>query len=104
VPSDCPTADPYPPVVITVKDGLVIEVMSSFGRPLQDLESWPTIDIVYADVKKLVQTLGGTGYSKPEVMSVNFDTEFHYQTRYAYDLSPAECDGKIVTLTNFRAL
>ncbi len=92
--SDCPTADPFPPVEITVINGSISSVyVPEFGE-FQALENtnYPTIDQIFENMLESTSTIKGVPI---------FDENFGYPVSYTTDSSSAECDGNSVVVSSF---
>ncbi|WP_440874298.1 DUF6174 domain-containing protein [Thalassotalea sp. PLHSN55] len=93
-PSDCPTADPFPPVEITVINGNISSIyVPEFGEFLEiENTTYPTIDEIFEHMLESADTIKG--------MPV-FDDNFGYPISYSSDLSSAECDARSVLVSSF---
>jgi hypothetical protein len=93
-PTDCPTADPFPPVEITVENDTVANLyVPDLGINLDiSINSYPTINEIYEVIIDSIDVIEG----KP-----SFDEYFGYPINYETDASDAECDGFSVTLSSF---
>lgn len=102
---DCPIADPYPAVVITVKNSLVTSVyVPTLGTYNQDISSWPTIDGIF-------EKLNSVAIANPKVFAKNlaepnvtpvFNAKYGFPVELVADQSDANCDGFSYQVSNFK--
>lgn len=93
-PTDCPAADPIPPVEVTVENNTVTNLyVPDLGVNLDiSTSSYPTINEIFEvmiDSKDVIEGLP------------SFDEYFGYPINYKTNISGAQCDGFSVTLSSF---
>ena len=93
-PNDCPTADPYPPVEITVINGSIDSIYVVEFDEFQEVENTH-----YLTVDQIFESMLENGNSIQGVPS--FDETWGYPVSYSIDLSSAECDGISVNISSF---
>jgi hypothetical protein len=93
-PTDCPTADPFPPVEITVENNTVTNLyVPELGINLDIItSSYLTINEIYEVMIDSIDVIEG---------EPSFDEYFGYPINYETDVSGAECDGFSITLSSF---
>ncbi|MGJ8680742.1 DUF6174 domain-containing protein [Paraglaciecola sp.] len=93
-PTDCPTADPFPPAEITVENNTVTNLyVPELGINLDiSANSYPTINEIYNDIFNSIEDI-------KEVPL--FDEYFGYPINYKTDVSAEPCDGNSITLSSF---
>ena len=93
-PNDCPTADAFPPVEITIVENVITNLyVPDLGTTLDvSTNSYPTIDDVFEGMNNKSEYLKGTP---------SFDETFGYPINYETDISELECDGYSVTISSF---
>jgi len=94
--TDCPTADPYVPVEITVEDGSISSIYVPDFEIFKDIESthYSTIEQIFENMIESSSSIQGEPI---------FDAAFGYPILYETDLSSAECDGQSVQISSFVA-
>ena len=103
IPTDCPEVDAYPSRVITVKNTKVTQVfVPDFGKNV-DIRQSPTINDIFESMQALSRmnlltfSSGPKNLSEPPV----FDGQYGYPLSYYADATGQNCDGKLVSITNF---
>ncbi len=93
-PNDCPTADPYPPVEITVINGSIDSIYVVEFDVFQEVENshYLTMDQIFENMLENGNSIQGVP---------SFDETLGYPVSYSIDLSSAECDGKSVNISSF---
>lgn len=93
-PNDCPTADAFPAVEITIVDNIITNLyVPDFGTNLDvNTNNYPTIDEIFDDINNESEYLKGLP---------SFDKVFGYPINYETDISDLECDGFSVTISSF---
>jgi len=104
-PIDCPTVDPYPAVVITVKNSLVTSVyVPALGTYNQEITSWPTLDGVFEKLNSVVISnpeVFAKSISEPNAAPV-FNEKYGFPIELAVDQSAANCDGISFRVSDFK--
>jgi hypothetical protein len=92
-PNDCPTADAFPAVEITIVNNrftnlYVVELDETLDL---DSQSFPTINDVFENMSNSVNDIKGTP---------SFDDTFGYPINYETDISDLECDGYSISISS----
>ncbi len=92
--NDCPSANPFPPVEITVVNGSILSIYVLEFDQFQDVENthYSTIRQMFENMLENVGDIKGTP---------SFYGSFGYPKSYNTDLSDAECDGNSVVVSSF---
>lgn len=103
--TDCPSANPYPPVVITVTDKHVESVyLPSRGTYVSEIEKWPTIDDVFGRMlseASVSNEVFSSDAAHPDE-DPQFDGQYGYPIKYYFDRTEADCDAYQVNITEFQ--
>lgn len=93
-PNDCPTADAFPAVEITIEQNVITKLyLPGLGKSLAlDSQAYPTINDVFQNMINAVEHIEGIPL---------FDATFGYPTSYKTDRSKLACDGYSITISSF---
>jgi len=93
-PSDCPTADPLPPVEITVENNTITNLyIPQLDTSLEiSTSTYPTINDIFENMLNSIEDIKG---------DQSFDENFGYPLNYQTDISDAECDGYSIAISSF---
>ncbi|MCU4675964.1 DUF6174 domain-containing protein [Catenovulum sp. 2E275] len=92
IPTDCPNVDPYPPVEITVEEGVITTLYVPELDTFLEAEnhSYPTINMIFENMMNSANDIKGIP---------TFDDTFGYPTSYEVDLTSSQCDGQVIMLS-----
>ena len=103
-PSDCPYADPFPPVVISVEASEVTSVfVPDFGTYI-DVGDRPTIDDIFTamiDALSSNPMIYSESPAKPNSLPL-FDSQHGFPIVYSIDHSDSPCDGTTYSINEFQ--
>ena len=102
--NDCPTADPFPPRVITVENSIVVSVyVPAFGTTI-DVGNSPTINDIFTSMAESAESNPMVFSESPEDTSSmpKFDQQYGFPVAYFIDVSDSECDGTAYSVSDFQ--
>lgn len=101
-PGDCPNADAFPPVEITVENNVVVRAYASSIDSELNILLYPSIDHVFNLMLRNIE-LYPKQYSatKEDTSLPKFDDNLYFPTSYYVDMSSQNCDALFTRITNF---
>jgi Family of unknown function (DUF6174) len=104
-PLDCSKFNPFPAVVVTVKNGAVSSVFNmESGIYEADFAQWPTIDLLFEELNASAEENPWV-FSKA-VKDVNsapvFDARYGFPADIRVDMTVGPCDGVDYRISNFK--